>query len=350
MIRLWRSMAFHVQFFLATVAVIGGAVALSELFADPIIDDVFHTDRGGIEWEELAIGLICALFMGAALSLFLYLEGRRRLARLVRATEEMRRGNFAVTVPDPGDPDDCFTKLALGFNSMAETIASLMLNERRLLADISHELRSPLARVSAGIELMRLRCFDNGADSGAVPHLGRIAGDLEHMRRLVSMLLEQGRIRIAALEERETIDLSAFARDMEDGFRMRGATQRKTLLSAIEPGLRIDAHPVQILLIFENLLDNALFHTPAGGQIELRAFRSGGFARITVRDWGEGVPEAMLPSLFRAFFRVDPSRTRNNGGIGLGLTLVQEACQSLGGAVSARNAVPGLEVTVSLPL
>lgn len=350
MIRRWLCLAFHLQFFLVTAAVIGGAVILSEVVADPIMDRFFDSVPGGVEWEEAGIGVLCALGMSGGLSFFLYLEGRRRLARLVQATEEMRRGNFAFKVPEPGSPDGYFNKLALGFNSMAETIENLMRNERRLLADISHELRSPLARISAGLELLRMRNSAVDADAGAVAHLGKIAGDIEHMRRLVSMLLEQGRIRLATLEARETVDLSAFARDAADGFQMKGATQRKTLLAAIEPGLRIEAHPLQVLLIFENILDNALFYTPPGSQIELRVRRSGGFARITVRDWGGGVPEEKLPSLFRAFFRVDPSRSRNSGGIGLGLTLVQEACQSLGGTITAGNASPGLEITVSLPL
>ncbi len=152
------------------------------------------------------------------------------------------------------------------------------------------------------------------------------------------------------MEERQRVDISAVAREVADGFQLRGATQRKTLCSEIAPGVEVEAHPMQIILILENILNNALFYTPADSRVELRVGRAGGFAQITVRDWGVGVPADQLPSLFHAFFRVDPSRSRNSGGIGLGLTLVQEACQSLGGTITAGNASPGLEITVSLPL
>ncbi len=342
----WRSLTFHLQFFLVAFAAIGCAVIVLEVFIDPIADAYFSTESGVIEWEELPLWLLIALVMSGGLAIFLYMEARRRWTALAKSIEEVRRGNFAARISTSGNPNDHINSLSHSFNVMAETIDRLMRNERRLLADISHELRSPLARLIAAAEMLRLENSDIDKDL----YLDKMAGDLEHMQSLISVLLEQGRVRLAALEERKRLDLSDMAREAADGFQMRGETQRKTLFSEIEPGVEVEAHPVQILIILENILDNALFYTPVEGRLELRVGRAGGFAQITVRDWGVGVPEEKLPSLFKAFFRVDPARARKSGGIGLGLALVQEACQALGGSVAAKNAFPGLEVRVLLPL
>ncbi len=346
MTRWWRSIPFRRQVFLVVIATLGGSVTLAELLVDPIIDAIFPTAQDALEWEEWAVWLLCVLAVGAGLSSFHTWANRRRLARLARLAEEIGHGNFTARIVVDGHPDDHLSKLSQSFNAMAETIDSLARGERRLLADISHELRSPLARLSAAVELLRL----TNADTPNTLYLDKIAGDLEQMRGLIAVLLEQGRIRLAASEKRETLDLSAAASDAADGLQMLGATQKKTLRAEIAPGLRVKAHPMQLRLIFENILENALLHTPVESRVDLRVRRIGAFARITVRDWGAGVPEEALALLFQPFFRVNPAGVRKSGGVGLGLTLVREACQALGGSISAKNAFPGLEMNVFLPL
>ncbi|MCC8166983.1 MAG: hypothetical protein LIQ31_12730 [Planctomycetes bacterium] len=111
----------------------------------------------------------------------------------------------------------------------------------------------------------------------------------------------------------------------------------------------MDCHPMQLRLIAENLLGNALFYAPPDTTVEFSAEKSDGILRIRVRDYGPGVPDDTLDAIFTPFFRVDVSRSRKSGGVGLGLNLVQEACLALGGAVHAENVHPGLAVTVTLP-
>ncbi len=157
MINWWRSLTFHLQFFLVAFAAIGCTVVVLEVFIDPIADVYFSTESGVIEWEELPLWLLIALTMSAELAIFLYIVARRRWENLARSIEELRRGNFAVRIPVPGSPNDHINRLSNSFNAMAETIDRLMRDERRLLADISHELRSPLARLSAAVELLSLK-------------------------------------------------------------------------------------------------------------------------------------------------------------------------------------------------
>ena len=342
----WRSLSFKRQAFIIMAVAIGAAIVLLEFLIEPIMEDNFLVVAGGIDWHEAPFWLLVVFVVAAGVVAVLTRMLMRRLTRLSRATEEIVRGNFAFRMPVPGNPDDVFNKLASNFNTMAETIDELLYNERRLLTDISHELRSPLARLSAIAELLLMRNPDNKNTL----YLSKAGRELAHMSQLVNVLLGQSGARLARHEGRETIDVSAIAEDMAEGFRMRGALQRKELYSDIEPGVRVDGHPAQIRLVIENLLDNALFYTPPDSRVELRLSHFGEDARLTVRDHGPGVPEEFLGLIFRPFFRVDPSRGRHSGGVGLGLALVSEACHELGGKVAAKNAQPGLEVSALLLL
>ncbi|MDR1536273.1 MAG: sensor histidine kinase [Planctomycetota bacterium] len=117
----------------------------------------------------------------------------------------------------------------------------------------------------------------------------------------------------------------------------------------IEPGLAVRGRPARIRLILDNILANALFHSPGDGVVRLALRRDGDRILLSVRDHGPGVPERHLRDIFRAFFRVDRSRAGSGGGVGLGLALVRDAAVAMGGSVEARNAGPGLEIIVSLP-
>lgn len=346
MIRWWNSLPFKRQVFFTMTAALCMAALLVEFVFEPIVEDNFFTANGYIDWHEAPIWLFGALLCGAGLGAVFTRAVMRRLDRLARATAEITRGNFSARVPEEGNPDDVFAHLTASFNTMAETVDHLLHNERRLLSDISHELRSPLARASAAVELLLLK----NADNGNTAYLRKVDADLTHMNDLVSVLLEQSRNRLAAREGRETVDVTSVAVDLADGYRMQGAAQKKELLSELDADVYVDGHPMQIRLIMENLLGNALFYAPVDSRVEMRLRRSGDNAVFSVRDHGPGIPEADKEAIFRPFFRVDASRTRESGGVGLGLTLVREACEALGGSVRAENAEPGLEVTATLPL
>lgn len=341
----WNQQTLKRQVFIFIAAAIIVTVLLVELVVEPAVEDNFTFDWDDLDWHEVPQWVIGAFALGMVSATVITRAIMRRLDRLAAATDQIAVGNLSARVEETGNPADVFSRLSRSINTMAETIERLLFNERRLLSDISHELRSPLARINAAVELMAMKNEGNGNAA----HLRRIEMELSHMNHLVGVLLEHGRNRLAVHERRERIDFSALAAELADGFRMQGETQKKTLASDIAPALHVEGHPMQLRLIVENLLGNAMFYAPPETVFEIRAFRNGGSIRLDIRDRGPGVPEAQLENIFRPFYRVDASRARESGGVGLGLTLVKEACAALGGNVRAENAGPGLRVMVELP-
>ena len=344
-LRWWRSLTFSAQVFVSMASIIVVTVLSVEMIVEPIIEGNFDITGGDIDWHEVPIWAVCAFLQGIACATLITRMTMRRLSRLADATGRIAHGDLSARVDEGGNERDVFAKLARRFNMMADTIERLLVNERRLLSDISHELRSPLARIGAAVELMALK---NG-DSENAAHLRRVEGEVVHMSHLIGVLLEQGRNSLSVREGRETVDVSAMAGDLAEGFRMQGMIQRRILLPDVQPGLLVDGHPMQLRLIMENLVGNALFYAPPESTVDFSVRRNGRHVGVVVRDRGPGVPEPQLEEIFRAFYRVDGSRARHSGGVGLGLTLVKEAATALGGSVKARNAGPGLEVAVLLP-
>lgn len=342
----WSGLAFRRQLFIFIAGIIVAMVLAVEMVLEPLVEDNFFPLGANIDWHEVPLWAFGAVMQGLICAAFITRMILRRLENLARATDRIAQGDLSARVPEPGNRDDVFSRLSRRFNMMADTIENLLTNERRLLSDISHELRSPLSRISATVELMALR----NADPANAMYLGRMENEIAHMNRMVGVLLEQSRNRLAVREGRESIDLGVMVADLVDGFRLEGATQKKALAADIAPDVFVDGHAMQLRLIAENLLGNAMFYAPAETEVELRLVRDGGFAVLTVRDGGPGVPEDRLEDIFKPFFRVDASRARKSGGVGLGLTLVREACAALGGKVTAENAAPGLRMTVTLPL
>lgn len=344
--RWWNGLAFKRQLFIFIAATIVATVLVVEVFLEPLVEGNFFPFGGDVDWHEVPLWAAGAVVQGLICAAIITRMIMRRLENLARATDRIAQGDLSARVPEPENRDDAFARLSRRFNMMAGTIENLLTNERRLLSDISHELRSPLSRINATVELMAIR----NADPANAAHLGRMENEIAHMNRMVGVLLEQSRNRLSVREGRETIDLGALAADLVDGFSLEGATQKKTLAADIAPDVFVDGHLMQLRLIVENLLGNALFYAPAETEVELRLAREGRNAVLTVRDHGPGVPEDRLEDIFKPFFRVDASRARYSGGVGLGLTLVREACTALGGDVRAENARPGLRMTVTLPL
>lgn len=335
----------HQIFFLMAGAICVTALIV-EIILEPIVEGNFFPLGADLDWHEAPLWLFGALLNGICLSLLLTRLIMRRLDRLADAAEEIAMGNLSVRVPEEKDSEDVFGKISARFNDMAETIECLLNNERRLLSDISHELRSPLARISAAVELMTVK----DSDGRHARSLERMEDEISHMNHLVGVLLEQGRNRLAIREGRTTLDASGLVAESVDGFQMQGATQKVAVEADVAPGIHIDGHPMQLRVIVENILGNALFYAPQDSVVEVGLREESGMARLDVRDRGPGVPEEKLEHIFKAFYRVDGSRARQSGGVGLGLTLVQEACIALGGSVRAENCAPGLRITVMLPV
>jgi signal transduction histidine kinase len=223
---------------------------------------------------------------------------------------------------------------------MGGDIRQMLDAKRALLLAISHELRSPLTRARLNTELLP-------ETPDVLPARDALLRDLADMRDLITDLLESERLASphAALH-REPVDLAALAGEVVAS--LEGAPAVKLTAASDLPTLVLDRTRIRLLL--RNLLDNALRHSvdaPHPPEIDLRAEGSG--LRITVRDHGPGVPDDQLPHLAQPFYRPDAARERATGGVGLGLYLCKLVAQAHGGTFTVRNALPGLEVVVTLP-
>lgn len=230
--------------------------------------------------------------------------------------------------------------LARSFNEMADRIERLVISERHLLQDISHELRSPLARLKMAIKLAR-----TAPDRDAA--LDRVERDVDRISALTAELVEMARLegepRALQLEK---IDLSELVKDVVRDCRTDAA---RDFIFEISHADEIACDRELMRRVLENVLRNAVRYSPEAAPIEIGIGQSGGEAVITIRDFGPGVPEEELEKIFAPFYRVDEAREAANGGLGLGLAIARSAVHLHGGTISANNADPGLRVEIRLP-
>jgi signal transduction histidine kinase len=233
-------------------------------------------------------------------------------------------------------------QLARTFNNMADRIEMLMAAERRLLQDISHELRSPLARLSVAVELAR-----TGEDADA--HLNRIQKEADRLNALVGELLQVTRAEgDSSLLGSQTVALDELIADIAEDSRIEAEARGCSIHLTAKP-VTIKGDAELLRRAIENILRNAIRHSPKGKAIEIQLSSADNEARIEVRDYGAGVPEESLNRIFDAFYRVDRDRDRASGGVGLGLSIAKRAIELHQGIVTARNANPGLIVEIEIP-
>lgn len=341
-----RGVGFYWQVYLLMVISFGLVITFVEGVLEPLTLETLSRTIGVTEsWSEAILWIIGVLLPALAVSLMLTLMVKKKLENMARATKRLAEGDLGFRIEETGN-DDVFGRLADSFNGMADRVQALLINEKRLLADISHELRSPLTRMAVATELLpRKRNPDDFAAAVAALSL-----EIDHMGDLVKLLLEQGKARLSTLEYVARMDVSGLISDMIDSYAAVCEERGKTISGEIEPGLAMSAAPVHLRLILDNLLSNAIKYGASRGHVLVRTEAAEDGIELRVLDDGPGVPEQHIENIFRAFFRVDPSRSRASGGTGLGLALVKETVLAMGGTISAANRHPGFEVTVSLPL
>lgn len=251
-------------------------------------------------------------------------------------------GNLGVRVET--DRDDEIGQLGRSFNEMARRLERLIVSERRLLSDISHELRSPLARLKFAMKLAR-----TSPDPAAA--LERIERDVNRIASLVSDIMEINVVEDdPAMQEQQEICV----RDVVD------EVVRDCVLEAEARGCRIEVsgevcgavrgNPELLRRAIENVLRNAIRYSPEKSPIELTINEMPGDANIVIRDFGPGVPGGALKRIFDPFFRVEEARNTNGGGSGLGLSIAKRAVHVHRGSIEAENATPGLRITIVIPL
>jgi two-component system sensor histidine kinase CpxA len=239
---------------------------------------------------------------------------------------------------------DEFGQLAKSFNLMADRIQTLLAAERRLLMDISHELRSPLARLGVAIELAR--SGDNREQL-----LDRIQKEADRLNELVAELLEVTRVEGDPSNlKTETVRLGELLADLVYDSLLEAQTKGCTLLLKAPAAVSLNGSEELLRRAVENVIRNAIRYAPLGSAIDVELAKEAGKARIAVRDYGPGVPDEAIGRIFDPFYRVDTDRNRASGGLGLGLAIARRSVELHNGTLSAQNAHPGLQVTIELPI
>jgi two-component system sensor histidine kinase CpxA len=227
---------------------------------------------------------------------------------------------------------------------MAERITTLLTAERRLLQDISHELRSPLARLSFAAELAR-----TAGDREAA--IARMKKEIDRLTDLVGGLIQVTRAEgDPAAGNSESLRLDELLGEVVDDCRVEADARGCRIDFSATRELTMQGDREVLRRAVENVVRNAIRYTPAGSSVDVQLDATGGAARISVRDYGPGVPDDALPKIFQPFFRVDDSRHTATGGVGLGLAIASRAIGLHHGKLWAENTHPGLRVCVELPL
>lgn len=284
---------------------------------------------------------VVLLFAIALLSWVLGFQFAAPLNKLAEAVRSFGAGDLAARARS--NRRDEIGELARAFDQMADRIQTLLTAERRLLQDISHELRSPLARLSLAAELART---SPDRDAAAV----RVNKEIRRLTDLVEILLEVTRAE-GDPSERNTDDvaLDELVREVVDDCGIEAGVRGCRLhLQAGEPFL-LRADRELLRRAIENVVQNAIRHAPQGSSVDITLNGSAANASVSIRDYGSGVPPDALAAIFRPFFRLDHSRDTASGGVGLGLAIAQRAIQVHNGQVWAENAQPGLRVCLTLP-
>lgn len=292
------------------------------------VEGLFEPHPGDV---AVILGLVLALVVGAA-SLSL-LPIVRRLQRLERAATAL--GDGALDTRVPGTKADAIGSLERHFNTMADQVQTLLGSHHQLVQAVAHEIRTPLSRVSFGLEMMSLATTDEERERRE----NEVREELEELDALVGELLAFTRydagtaeLQRAAVDVREAVTLQV----------ERSAPERDdvTLVADEVPdGLSATAHPRSFRRVLRNLVSNA--QRFAGSQVTVSARIDGDAVVLVVDDDGPGIPEPDRTRIFEPFARLDDSRTRDTGGVGLGLAIVKRILEAHGGSVHIEEAPGG---------
>lgn len=274
------------------------------------------------------------------------------LISLRGATQQLAAGDLAArTGADKSRRHDEVADLGRDFDVMASRIENLVEGQRQLLGDISHELRSPLARLRMAGALGRRQIESGAAGAEFTPAFERITRETARLDALIGQLLDLTRLENGGHGEREPVDVAALLAEIAADAQFEADSQNKRVVITRADPFCIEGERTLLSSAIENVVRNALRHTPADSSVEIALEKTANGAQIRVRDHGNGVPEETLERIFEPFFRVEEARDRQSGGAGLGLAIVQRAISAHGGSVRARNLeAGGLEVELELPV
>ena len=294
----------------------------------------------------LVVGTLAALLAAGAVSWFLARRVSAPVVALADAADAVAAGSFQLEVPNADFAVE-LQRLSEAFGQMAGRLAATEANRSRMLGDLAHEIRTPLATLEAYID---------GVEDGVVPPgeatWGTMRSQVGRLRRLTEDLRE-----VAAAEEHalglvmrpvDIVEIAAAAvAAAAPAFRGKGVD---LALDGSPDTVVVQADPERIGQVLANLLGNALRHTPNGGTVRAVIESDARGARIMVVDTGDGIPADELDAIFERFHRADPARSGGTSGSGLGLTIARAIVTEHGGTLTAWSAGPGQGATLTMTL
>ncbi len=287
-------------------------------------------------------GLLLVVTIGIGLIFALTLA--RPLRELGGAVARFGLGDLSVRVQSRRK--DEIGNVSRAFDEMADRVQNLLTAEHRLIQDVAHELRTPLARLSLAIDLNKNNPDrDEGAASlkKEVRRLGGLINELLHMIQAEGDPAERRREQLDANELVQSVVNDCMIEMVAKGGRILVNRRRGS-------GTMLEGDPEQLRRAIENIIRNAVRYSDNDRDVEVWIGGTESEIEIAVRDFGPGVPAEHLPSLFKPFFRVEQDRSRASGGLGLGLSIAQRAVVLHRGRIRAENAAPGLRVRITLPV
>ncbi len=293
----------------------------------------------------LAVAATGAFLAAVAVSIFVTRRIVAPIQAMTTASARIADGRYGERVPVTSD--DELGELAGQFNRMAATLEQVERMRRDLVADVAHELRTPLASIDGYMEALI-----DGVVPAEPATFHRVRREASRLQRLVADLQELSRVEAGQLPIHQR---PVAVRDLVDAAvgRLRPQFDDKEIALETDaaPGLpQVRADPDRVGQVLTNLLGNALQHTPQGGRVTIRAHPEHGMVAISVADSGAGIAPEHLPHLFDRFYRADRSRARSSGGSGIGLTITRHLVEGHGGSIRAESEGPGRGATFTFTL
>ena len=364
----WRRGSLAARLLGAQTLVLLAGAATSYVVASVVAPGTFHThlQRAGVGHTAaetihverafndslliaLGVALVTSVLMALGVTAYFTRRVQRSTAAVAESAVDIASGQYGARVPSPGLGSE-FDLMATTINELAERLGDVETTRRRILADLAHEMRTPLASIEANLEAVEDGVRELDEATLAVLHSGtrrlqRLAEDISAVSQA-----EEGRLESRPGPTLAGTLLEAAAATARDAFDAKGV---ELLVDADTVAGPVLVDPQRMAQVLGNLLDNALRHTPPGGTVKLTVGQPDGrWVELEVVDTGEGIDPAHLPHVFERFYRADPARARSRGGSGIGLTISRALVEAHGGRLSASSEGlgEGATFTVRLPV
>ncbi len=279
------------------------------------------------------IGAILVIVISFIVTYFTTEAMVRPLRAMLKATDSFAKGDFAARVPVEGDEE--IEQLAMAFNNMAANLATFEASRRSFIANVSHELKTPMTTIGG---------FIDGILDGTIPqekyhyYLGIVSNEVKRLSRMVVSMLNISRIEAGEMQLKlQTVDINETVCRTVLGFEQK-IEEKQIDIHGLDAGrIYVEADPDLVHQITYNLIENAVKFTPQSGTISISYANEGKLLAVSIRNTGNGISKEEIPFLFERFYKSDRSRSMDKTGVGLGLHIVKSLVHLQGGTITVKS-------------